>query len=165
MQRAFSLTLVFVVGTGVGVGAAYAGWRPNSLERAILRTCGTREAPRGEDRCSVVVADALDAWFEKDYAGEATPVRSLDSGRGPTVQPRAAPDSAKTLEALAENYARTHPICRQSIGVERAWVRGFRGQPELFRDATDTIYLRATHDAYRAGAAYQAELAAGHGKP
>jgi hypothetical protein len=166
MKRSLILVLMFVVGACVGVGGAFAAWRPygeGSLTRAILRKCGIREAPRGEDRCSVLVDDALDAWFQQHYAGaNTTALPSLDSGVD-AVQPAAAPDSA--VEARAEDYARTHPICRVSIGVRMPWLRGFRGHPELFRDATDTTYLRATHDAYRAGADYRIELAARPSKP
>jgi len=155
---------MMTVGAAAGVGAAYAAWRPygdGSLTRAILRKCGTREAPRGDDRCSVIVDDALDAWFQHHYAGEVPPNALLDSGlAAPTPLP-----TDSVLDGLARGYAREHPICRTSVGVRLAWLRGFRGQPELSRDGTDTTYVRAAHDAYRAGAAYRSVVAAGETKP
>lgn len=160
MRRSLLIALILIVGAGIGVGVAYAAWRPygeGSLTQAVLRKCGTREAPRGEERCSVLVDDALSAWFQHYYAGEAPPLRSLDTTPVTPVQARTPPDSA--LEAVAQIYASKHPICRTSVGVRFAWLRGFRGEPELFRDATDTTYLNATHDAHLSGAAYRSELA------
>lgn len=161
MKRALFLALPLLVGIGVGVGGSYVAWRPygdGSLTRAVLRKCGTREAPRGEERCSVVVDDALSAWFQQHYAGEWVPLRPLDSGVATTVPTSAQPDSA--IDAVARRYASEHPIRRTSVGIRFAWLRGFKGEPELFRDATDTTYLNATHAAYVAGAAYRSELAA-----
>jgi hypothetical protein len=164
VKRPLVLALVSAIGVAAGIGAAYAAWRPygdGSLTRAILRNCGTREAPRGDHRCSVLVDDALDAWFLRHYAGDAGPTASLDSGPpAPTPLP-----TDSVLDGLARSYAREHPICRTGVGVRLAWLRGFRGQPELLRDATDTTYLRATHDAYRAGAAYRSDVAARESKP
>ncbi len=161
MRRSLFIALTLIVGAGIGVGGAYAAWRPygeGSLTHAVLRKCGTREAPRGEERCSVIVDDALDAWFQHHYAGEVTPLRSVDATPVTPVRARTPPDSA--LDAGARRYASEHPICRTSTGVRFAWLRGFRGEPELFRDATDTSYLNATHAAYVAGAAHRSELAA-----
>ena len=164
MKRSLVLALMLAIAAAAGVGVAYATWRPygeGSLTRAILRKCGTREAPRGDDRCSVIVDDALDAWFQRHYAGDVVPIGSLDSG---LPAPSPLPNDS-VLGGLARGYAREHPICRTSVGVRLAWLRGFRGQPELVRDATDTTYLRATHDAYRAGAAYRSDVVARESKP
>lgn len=164
MKRSLFLALMLTLGAAAGVGAAYAAWRPygdGSLTRAIVRKCGTREAPRGDHRCSVLVDDALDAWFQRHYAGDFVPIASLDSGlSAPTPLP-----TDSVLGGLASGYAREHPICRTSVGVRLAWLRGFRSQPELSRDARDTTYMRATHDAYRAGAAYRSDVAARESKP
>ena len=126
MRRSLFIVLTLVVGAGIGVGGAYAAWRPygeGSLTRAVLRKCGTREAPRVEERCSVLVDDALSAWFQHYYAGEAPPLRSLDTTRVTPVQARTPPDSA--LEAVAQLYATKHPICRTSVGVRFAWLSCF----------------------------------------
>lgn len=77
MKRALLFALLgFIFGAGAGVGAAMFVWRPygeGSLTIAVLRKCGTRAAPRGDDRCQVLVEDALDTWFLKYYDGD-TPV-------------------------------------------------------------------------------------------
>ena len=73
MRRTLLIALTFIVGAAAGVGAAYVTWLPygeGSLTRALLRKCGTRSAPRGEERCTVVVTDALDSWYERYYDGD-----------------------------------------------------------------------------------------------
>lgn len=68
--------LGFLIGAAAGVGAGLLVWHPygeGSLTIAVLRKCGTRAAPRGDDRCQVLVEDALDTWFLKYYDGD-TPV-------------------------------------------------------------------------------------------
>ncbi|MGH2367197.1 MAG: hypothetical protein ACRDI2_03275 [Chloroflexota bacterium] len=73
MRRTLLIALMFLMGAAAGVGAAYVVWHPygeGSLTRAILRKCGTRAAPRGEDRCSRLVEDALDTWFTRYYDGD-----------------------------------------------------------------------------------------------
>lgn len=73
MKRALLLALTFLVGAAAGVTAAYITWRPygeGSLTIAIVRKCGVRQAPRGDDRCSEIVTNALDTWFLRYYEGD-----------------------------------------------------------------------------------------------
>jgi hypothetical protein len=56
----------------VGVALSLVVWRPfgpESLTRAIVRECGVRAAPRGVERCSTIVDDALEIWYSRYYDG------------------------------------------------------------------------------------------------
>lgn len=75
--RTLLISLAFLAGAAAGVGAAYVTWRPygeSSLTIAIVRKCGVRQAPRGDDRCSELVTHALDTWFLEWYDGDTPAV-------------------------------------------------------------------------------------------
>jgi hypothetical protein len=81
VKRLLVIALTFVVGAAAGVTASLIVFRPygrDSLVIAIARTCGVRQAPKGDARCQEIVTTALDTWFLEWYDGDTPTIIGRD---------------------------------------------------------------------------------------